>query len=170
MQTKFFKVRLKRRGKGFCNYCSTKQVIEGKRYCESCKCKLEKKRLKKVAKANESGLCKQCALRPRIEGLVKCEECRLVGRRRYDRLKTQVFNGYGNICACCQLDDVRFLSIDHVLNNGAHERKVLKLRSGEELLRRIIRESFPPTSQLLCFNCNFAKGLNGGICPHKSSE
>ena len=30
-----------------------------------------------------------------------------------------------------------------------------------------IQNNFPSIFQVLCFNCNHGKQLNGGVCPHK---
>jgi hypothetical protein len=32
---------------------------------------------------------------------------------------------------------------------------------------KIIRENYPPEYQVLCFNCNCGRALNGGRCPHE---
>ena len=69
-------------------------------------------------------------------------------------------------CACCGEYIVEFLSIDHV--DG---RKVLEHGTsmmGTRLYYWARRNDYPPTLQVLCFNCNCAKG-SYGICPHKEN-
>jgi hypothetical protein len=86
-------------------------------------------------------------------------------------LRKKVLDHYGNRCACpgCECDDVRFLTIDHVNNDGAEHRK--KLGGGRRgcntlsMLRWIIKNNYPDTIQPLCMNCNSAKEWYG-ICPH----
>lgn len=57
-----------------------------------------------------------------------------------------------------------FLSVDHIDNTGAQDRR---LNGGSSLYRRLKRMGFPKDNfQLLCWNCNSGKRLNGGICPH----
>lgn len=75
--------------------------------------------------------------------------------------KLIVFEAYGNKCACCGENQKEFLTIDHV-NGGGH---VHRERVGTNVYLDIIREGFPTTYQLLCFNCNCAKGIYGA-CPH----
>lgn len=82
------------------------------------------------------------------------------------KLRRQIFEAYGCKCACCGECEEKFLAIDHVNNDGAIERK--QYGAGVGLLRKIIREKYPDSYQLLCHNCNVGKHLNGGICPHKS--
>jgi hypothetical protein len=62
--------------------------------------------------------------------------------------------------------DPKFLTLDHVNNDGHEHRKVLKHRNPATLYRWIIENNFPPMFQVLCFNCNCGKNVNGGICPH----
>src|SRR3990167_7313502 len=93
-------------------------------------------------------------------------------RERVIWLREQVYKGYGARCQCpkCPEINVKFLTVDHVQNDGHLERTrgVGKRRGGQghDLYRRLIREGFPKTFQLLCFNCNLGKARNGGVCPH----
>ena len=57
-------------------------------------------------------------------------------------------------CACCGLADYRFLTVDHVDGDGSAH------RSG-------VKKETPYRLQLLCWNCNMAKGTSGD-CPHKT--
>ena len=88
------------------------------------------------------------------------------GKVNRARLKDQVFTAYGGwVCACCQEREPIFLTLDHIHNNGAEERR----KTGEatyRLFARLRREGFPTGYQVLCFNCNCGKRDNGGICPH----
>ena len=86
-------------------------------------------------------------------------------RNRNSRLKLKVFDYYGNKCSCCGETESKFLTIDHVNNDGAAHRKVIH---GDKIYPHIIKENFPNTFQILCWNCNLGKMLNKGICPHKS--
>lgn len=80
-------------------------------------------------------------------------------------IKREVFAHYGSKCACCGESIFEFLSIDHINNDGAAHRKELKM-TGMGFYRWLRRNSYPPGYQLLCLNCNLAKGWYG-ICPHK---
>lgn len=87
-------------------------------------------------------------------------------RRMHEATKEIVFSHYGWRCACCGETERAFLSMDHVNNDGYKDR-VGKSRSSSKLYRKIKKQGFPNTYQVLCMNCNFGKRMNNGICPHK---
>lgn len=87
-----------------------------------------------------------------------------LARLRRLRLKRLVITKYGGMCACCGENEIRFLCMDHRNGDGKQHRKQMGLLSIP--YNWYIRNGFPNTFQVLCFNCNFAKGRNR-ICPHK---
>jgi len=96
------------------------------------------------------------------------------GHRKYfERIRRKVFIHYGGNppkCACCGESGLRFLTIDHKNNNGNTERLRIfghKHVAGNMFYLWIIKNNFPKDLQVLCFNCNFGKARNKGICPHK---
>jgi hypothetical protein len=93
----------------------------------------------------------------------RCKKC-YSARERAQR-KLEFLHAYGNKCACCGEDDHRFLSLDHVGNDGNKHREEFKCH---QIYRVAKREGYPPKYQVLCYNCNFGKSTNGGICPHQS--
>lgn len=90
-------------------------------------------------------------------------------RKHKLKLRETVFSHYGNSCACCGETEPAFLTIDHILNDGKLDRGNSE-RGGHGLYRKIIREEFPNTYQILCWNCNCGKHKNNGICPHKVAK
>ena len=86
--------------------------------------------------------------------------------------KDQVFTAYGGyICKCCGEDEPMFLSIDHIDNNGAAERKSgLYRASGTAFYQWLRKQKFPSGYQVLCMNCQVGKHKNGGVCPHQTSS
>ena len=93
---------------------------------------------------------------------------REVSNRRGETLRDVVYTAYGSVCACCGEDEVNFLTVDHVNNDGNEGRKVHG--TGASFYRWIIKQGYPTDLQLLCYNCNIGKARNGGVCPHVSSE
>ena len=83
--------------------------------------------------------------------------------------RDQVFAAYGGYkCACCGESERLFLSIDHIDNNGAEERKSgLYSGSGYSFYRWLRKFGFPAGYQVLCMNCQVGKHKNGGVCPHQ---
>lgn len=100
----------------------------------------------------------------------KCKNCRNNVNKQHHkqysiRIKKLVVEAYGGKCICCGETIQEFLSIDHINNNGKQDR--LKYGSGTSFYVRLKHKNFPKKEyQLLCMNCNFAKGKFGG-CPHQ---
>lgn len=84
------------------------------------------------------------------------------GRAYRARAKAAVFAHYGTSCACCGEGEPRFLTIDHIDNNGAVHKKEIKRTA---LYPWLVRNGFPTGFQTLCYNCNCAKRF--GPCPHQ---
>ena len=94
----------------------------------------------------------------------KIMELNKVYSKRYrDKNRELVFNHYGKECVCCGEKELKFLSIDHINGNGTKHRK--------EIYRNInpwlVKNNYPEGFQVLCFNCNWGRYKNNGICPHK---
>ena len=91
-------------------------------------------------------------------------------RRSIAKLKNDVLNAYGTVCACCGEEDIRFLTVDHINNDGAAHRKSLtgtNKAAGHNIYRWLRQNNYPPGFQILCMNCNAGRHWNGGECPHK---
>lgn len=82
-------------------------------------------------------------------------------RRRNHRLRQMILDVYGRSCACCGETIERFLTLDHIHNDGVHDGK-----RGMPFYVRLKNAGFPKTVRVLCFNCNCGRALNGGVCPH----
>lgn len=94
---------------------------------------------------------------------IRCHRC--YGDRSRAHLRLKFFEAYGKKCACCGQDDPRFLSFDHINNDGSKHRKTYTCQQMYGLARR---EGYPKDKyQILCFLCNFGKSTNGGVCPHQ---
>ena len=84
--------------------------------------------------------------------------------------KHKAIEGYGGKCACCGEGEFCFLTIDHKRGDGAAHRLSLKLGKKRmfdsyRFFVWIIRNNFPKFLQVLCYNCNCAKGTKKH-CPH----
>lgn len=97
-----------------------------------------------------------------------------IKRKRYNetypKLRLAALEFYGNgklACVCCGENNTRFLTIDHVNNDGKQHR--MKVKAGN-LLRWMKNHNFPKGFQTLCWNCNCGRALNKGICPHKEQK
>ena len=63
-------------------------------------------------------------------------------------------------CKGCSESYLELLSIDHMKKRTKKDDL-----SGESLYKYLKENDFPDGYQILCFNCNFGKGLYGE-CPH----
>jgi len=96
-------------------------------------------------------------------------------KERWAKLKLIVLTYYGGNppkCACCNESRIEFLTIDHVNNDGKKHRKQIGSPTGGKFYRWLVQHNFPnnPLLQVLCFNCNYGKRVNGGICPHEKAR
>jgi len=101
----------------------------------------------------------------RISKEKNSETIKLKKNIRNVRRRMEILNAYGNKCACCGESNYEFLGIDHINNNGSQHRKEI----GRGLYDFLIKNNFPSEFQILCHNCNFAKG-HYGYCPHTQTE
>ena len=81
-------------------------------------------------------------------------------------LKAKVISNYGTKCVCCGEDNIHFLCIDHINNDGAKHRKML---GGSSILLWLKKNNYPPGFQILCYNCNCAKRFHE-VCPHLKAK
>lgn len=146
----------------FCITCNKNKAAKGRNYCHTC---AEKRR-----------------------SLVKQEERRLKGnirRSKRNKLtrpainnwrqnhrkqkKIEVINKYGGKCACCGENNIGFLTIDHI-NNDGHKKRKENTSEGNIIDHLYHKEVDKSVYQVLCFNCNFGKNCNNGVCPHSESK
>lgn len=91
-------------------------------------------------------------------------------RDRWATLRDAAIRVYGGYrCACCGETEPTFLTLDHVFNDGSAHRKEIGGR-GAQIFKWLRDHGYPAGFQVLCFNCNLGKSLNGGICPHESAR
>ena len=91
-------------------------------------------------------------------------------KQKHIDLRMQILTHYGGnppICKCCGEKEIKFLAIDHIDGFGnAHKRKV---GHSDKFYNWIKKNNYPPTLQILCHNCNMAKGFYGK-CPHQEKH
>lgn len=89
----------------------------------------------------------------------------------YRELRCLILNELGGRCYCCGLNDLRFLTIDHIANDGKEHRKLSsgKSKNGYIILLEIQKEGIPKDRyRAACYNCNCARNLTKDkICPHQ---
>lgn len=170
----------RKRAAGLCGSCGRNRTVGGYFRCEDCRRKRSGRHNFQAAERKRARAgtvyCKKCGRLKENPDRVYCATCysrralkrvrqrpfRLVrDQRRRQSVKARVFEMYGDACACCGLADARFLTIDHVNNDGKQDRA-----GGWTKLRELLKTKRDDL-QLLCWNCNMGKEANGGTCPHK---
>jgi len=98
------------------------------------------------------------------------------GTERRRKRKLEVYSHYSNgvpKCACCGVNGIEFLTVDHIITKleMGKDPKMIEKRfraklKGDALNLWLVTNNFPKGFQILCWNCNFAKGVFDE-CPHK---
>ena len=88
----------------------------------------------------------------------------LRSRRKIRMMALRAYGGESPKCNCCGESEIKFLSIDHIENDGSEHRKKI---GKNNLYYWLKLNGYPKGFQVLCYNCNFAKG-HYGKCPHKN--
>lgn len=152
---------------GLCTACGTEKPVEGKTRCESCMSKQLKHQHDKYIKMKEKGKCYLCGEPIAFErSTTMClkhvtksaEQVRLTSLHLRHERKAAVFKHYGGKCACCGFDALEALVIDHVNGGGIKELRA-KGYHLNSYYKKIIDQNFPSSYQILCSNCNMAKGI-----------
>lgn len=132
------------------------------RWCDGCQENKDCDFFYKRKNSRNDTRCKECVL-----NRTKGEEYRKKDRERNYKTRIQCIEYYSNglnQCACCNEKEVKFLSIDHIDGGGNKHRKEQKVGHIGQWLRA---RGYPIGYQVLCHNCNLAKGFYG-TCPHKN--
>jgi hypothetical protein len=138
---------------------------------------------RKANKDKLSSRCKSCeksssrnyyrenkdSLRAKIEAWRKInrEQFLATNKSYNEKLRFTALQHYSHgefKCACCGESMYEFLTIDHINNDGAKMNK--KFSGHKHICSWLKRNNYPEGFQVLCINCNFAKGKYGK-CPHQ---
>ena len=152
-----------------CISCGTKNGVYGKdtrcldgmkRKCKPCESKYHKEH-RRSNKQKYSRRSADYHRRTREERLHYAKMARL-------KFRTAVLAHFGAICNCpgCGVTEEKFLGIDHIHGNGGKHRKEIGART---IYKWLVKNNFPEGFQVLCHNCNQAKGVYGE-CPHVTAQ
>lgn len=106
--------------------------------------------------------CKPCAATRRVAWQSQPGNYEKAAEHRRQQ-RERVLAYYGGKCACCGETRHEFLAIDHIDGGGAKHRR--SERGASCATSWLIKHNFPTGFQVLCHNCNMAKGFYG-VCPH----
>lgn len=83
------------------------------------------------------------------------------------RLRLAAIEAYGGKCTCCSEATIAFLAIDHI--NGGGQKHMKEIGGPSNFMCWLRKNDYPPGFQILCHNCNMAKGLYKS-CPHQNAN
>ena len=162
----------------------------GKKICARCGAEKGKEEYRTVTHVNgdivPASYCKRCEYEKRKQQVARdpvknkeySHKYQKEHRSRQNELhkkiahenRKKVINAYGGKCVCCGESRIEFLAIDHKNGNGNKMRKSgVHPKTGKEFYVWLIKHNFPDVFQLLCHNCNSAKG-SYGACPHEKER
>jgi hypothetical protein len=146
-----------------CKTCGLQATERGRAKGQCVKC--YRADYRKAYRANPENAAKERSASAEYYKANKAEfNAKITASRR--RLKSRIFAAMGGKCVCCGETEPMFLTLDHVQNDGYLVRKVAR----HLIYRRAELEGLPKDRyQVLCWNCNAAKGLFGS-CPHTSNR
>lgn len=85
-----------------------------------------------------------------------------VNAKNYRAKRVAFLDMYGGKCACCGESIEEFLTIEHI-----HGQRGQKRVSPYKAYKTAVENYDPTTYEILCMNCNHAKGRYG-YCPHQN--
>jgi hypothetical protein len=124
----------------------------------------------------DDGLCPKCCQPYSNPERKLCDGCAEKQRAANNKYFELAYDHYGRRCKCCGETERAFLSLDHMNNDGAEQRRKITGRTGRNvgsnwrfyMVRKAIKTgAWPEDIQTMCFNCNHGREINGGICPHQ---
>lgn len=104
-----------------------------------------------------------------------CRKCITAwAKQRNLEIRTQALLAYSDgspSCACCGECRYEFLALDHIGGGGNQHRLALTgtKKGGAKLYYWLRDNGYPKGFQVLCHNCNMAKGVYGQ-CPHRGES
>lgn len=149
-------------------------VDENGRVCTKCKqYKTRENFSKKPESSYKGGMhtwCRECVSKyNKTRRDSQLPHVREIEKQSRYKLRTEVLTHYSHgipKCACCGENELDFLTIDHINGGGNQHRKSLGGRRGSGIYGWLRQHKYPNGYQVLCMNCNFAKG-HYGTCPHQ---
>lgn len=154
-----------RKKKHLCVRCG-KKPVKNRTLCRVCALAHEPSRTRRIEKRKRLGLCTHCEDKA-IRNKTLCKACNIKQaedtRRSYQKIKAIVLSYYGKDgkLQCnwpeCSITDIDMLSLDHINDNGAEERRKTKCKGCS--YRRVLKSGLPSGFQTLCFNHQWKKQM-----------
>ena len=163
-----------------CRRCLEVVLLDEKLHCPACLVYMSEKSTRRRKTVISEGTCPHCRKNPRVGEKKHCADClkKRSGdtRRSHHKNRLMAMRHYSGgeepFCRCCGEDVLRFLTLDHINDDGAKHRRKLSGRSkgGTGDYSKIRLAGYKAGLQVLCWNCQWGKRLGGGFCPHSDAD
>lgn len=119
---------------------------------------------------NKKYFCTQkCHHRWQDDNRLTPEQLKQNRKKNNELVVTEALNHYGNKCNCCGITNGHFLVFDHINGGGGKFRRRTGASGQLRMSYWLKRNNWPVNIQLLCSNCNHAKG-DKAKCPCKKDQ
>ena len=132
-------------------------IKTGKNFTMCLDCR-EKRRSSRQDYANSRDICLNRAKKHYRENETSKKDYE---RQRRVKARDSFFKMYGKVCKHCGDNDLKMLTLEHVLDDGAEHRK--KSYSTLKVYLDATKEFMPDRFCTLCIRCNWFKGQNGSL-------
>ncbi len=139
--------------------------------CKTCVMKnIDEFHYSRTTKDRRANCCKICESSRKKESYKRnTNKAKLRSKEYYRKNKREVMDHYGKVCQCCGETRLEFLTLDHIEQDGAEHRRKMNFNNtctGYNFYLWLRKNNWPDMGlQVLCANCNNAKG-SCGQCPH----
>lgn len=144
-------------------YCDS-EIIRWKGYCQKHYRQLpEIKKRDKIKK--HDWYIKNCDLtrkRAKKHYYKNIQNSRKRVREKQQTIKTIIlwhYSGGTMRCICCGINGKQFLTLEHIGGGGNKHRK--EIGKGSKINWWLLQHNLPKGFEILCWNCNCAKGMHG---------
>lgn len=151
---------------GLCRDCGQAPFTTGKVVCETCFVKRQFATRRRYDRKTENDICVRCSNSADKTYCSSCMDEQIERmRERRGRNRQAVIEAYGNKCIDCGESDIRCLTLDHINNDGAKDRRSngRQINSVEwyaRLYKQLEYGEIRKDLVVRCFNDHARKDLN----------
>jgi hypothetical protein len=84
-----------------------------------------------------------------------------IEKKYRNKVKLEVLTHYSHTkipkCKGCGVKEIAILTLDHIYDNGAEDRRKAKINGGHKTYSYLRKNNYPNGFQVLCWNCQWRK-------------
>lgn len=126
-----------------------------KKICTTCNVKLNHYNWLYINYKHKTYICDECRINKSSNCVSYSKEYKSYFKKIYrKKIRLETINHYGGKCEVCLENNINYLTIDHINNDGNVDRKIKKLGSGYNFYLYLKKNNYPKNVRVLCFNHN----------------